>query len=150
MISLIYLFESASEYSIKKDNKINNKFMIHKHYARKAGLHYDLRIGYEGVLKSFACRKIKELIDEEVKKISVFQQPDHGASWFDFEGEITDGYGAGKVQLWDKGRFKIIQWKPRVITLAFAGEKLKGEFSFILYKPPSQWLMFRSTIAKFD
>ncbi len=141
-----FLFEKAPEYDVKKDLKINNKFLIHQHYADKAGLHYDLRLGYEGVLKSFACRKISGLIKGDVKKILLFKQPDHDASWFDFEGEIKDGYGAGRIYLWDKGTFRIIQWKDNVITLNFTGTKLNGEYTLLLYKPPDQWIMFKSNV----
>lgn len=126
---------------------VNNKFLIHEHYAKKAGLHYDLRLGYDNTLKSFACRKISDLISGKVKKILLIQQPDHDPSWFDFEGEIEDGYGAGKVVIWDKGTFKIVQWKDKSITLIFSGSKLIGEYTLIKYLKPNQWLMFKSNIS---
>ena len=73
----------------------------------------------------------------------IFQQPDHDGSWFDFHGDIEDGYGAGKVSIWDKGTFDILKWSKNTITLDFAGEKLKGQYSFVLYKE-NEWLMFKS------
>lgn len=145
MLSILrYLFEIAPKYSVIKDPKINGKFLIHDHKSiGRAGQHWDLRLGYDGVLKSYASKKIPDLINDETKKIIIFQQPDHDGSWFDFTGEISDGYGAGKVSIWDKGTFNIIKWTQNLITLDFAGKKIKGNYSFVLYKE-NQWLMFKS------
>lgn len=140
---VVKLTESAPEYVITKNPRINGKFLIHEHRALKAGLHWDLRLGHDGVLKSFASKKIPDLIDDRTKKIIVFQQPDHDSEWFDFTGEISDGYGAGKVSVWDKGEFDEIKWTMKLITLNFKGKKIKGNYSFVLYKE-NEWLMFKS------
>ena len=131
---------------VTPNHKIDGKFLIHKHEAKKAGLHYDLRLGHNGVLKSWACRKISDLIDDEAKRIMVFETPDHDSSWFNFEGEIEDGYGAGKVTVWDKGTFKETYWSKDHITVIFNGTKLKGKYTFILYQngTQKQWLFFKS------
>jgi DNA ligase D-like protein (predicted 3'-phosphoesterase) len=143
MVSIVELFEIAPKYNININHAIDNRFLIHDHKAVRAGQHWDLRLGYNGVLESFASKKIPDLIDDNVKRIIIFQQPQHDSSWFDFEGEISDGYGAGKVSIWDKGTFKVIKWTPTLITLDFAGKKIKGQYSFVLYKE-NQWLMFKS------
>ena len=147
MISILSLFENKSDNSnTKKDHKVNNKFIIHQHLAKKAGLHYDIRLGHDGVLKSWVSRKLPDLINNKSKKIIAFETPDHDSSWFDFQGEITDGYGAGKVEIWDKGTFKLITWNEKQITVIFDGNKLKGNYTFILYKKDKekQWLFFKS------
>lgn len=140
------IVEVAPEYDVKKDNSINNHFVIQQHQALRAGLHYDLRLGKDGVLKSWATRKIPELISNEVKKIILFKTPDHDASWAFFKGTIAEGYGKGKVKIWDKGTYREIYWSDDHITVEFNGSKIKGKFTFILYKAgkESQWLMFKS------
>jgi DNA ligase D-like protein (predicted 3'-phosphoesterase) len=137
--------ESAPQYDVKKDPSIDGKFMIHQHHANRAGLHYDLRLGQNGVLLSWATRKLPELIDGEVARIMLFRQPDHDASWFNFHGEITDGYGAGKVQMWDKGTYEITKSTDIMRTVIFDGKKLKGKYTFLLYnKEKNEWLFFQS------
>lgn len=137
--------ESAPEYDIKPDYSINGKFMIHQHFANKAGLHYDLRLGQNGVLLSWACRKLPDIIAGETSKVMLFRQPDHDASWFNFHGEITDGYGAGKVQLWDKGTYEVTKTTDILTSVIFKGKKLKGKYTFLIYdKEKQQYLFFQS------
>lgn len=137
---------------IKPDNSINGQFIIHMHDAKKAGLHFDIRLGHDGVLKSWATKKFLDLLSGESKKILTFEVPDHDASWFNFNGDIEDGYGAGKVSIWDKGTFHEITWEPNHITIIFNGTKLKGKFTFVLYKKETlidhkqgnKWLLLKS------
>lgn len=140
---MISLIETAPDYDIKPDLSINGKFMIHKHFANRAGLHYDLRLGQNGILLSWACRKLPQLISGETTKIMLFKQPDHDASWFNFHGEISDGYGAGNVQMWDKGTYKIINSNEIKFTVIFKGTKLNGKYTFIFYDK-DKWLFFQS------
>lgn len=117
------------------------KFIIHEHHAEKAGLHYDLRLERNGVLLSWATRKMPQLIAGELPRIMLFQQPDHQLSWFDFKGDIDDGYGKGKVLIWDKGVYDTLKWDDRHISVYFHGTKLNGKYSLLSYR--NNWLMFR-------
>ena len=80
------------------------QFVVHEHKARRAGLHYDLRIKVGNVLKDWAFRKPIPL-EAGLKRLGI-EQPDHHPSWLDFEGDITDGYGAGTLNIWDKGEIR--------------------------------------------
>jgi DNA ligase D-like protein (predicted 3'-phosphoesterase) len=82
-------------------------WVIQKHDAIRAGTHYDIRLEQNGVLKSWASKKLPDLISNKSKKILAVKQPDHNLSWADFSGEITDGYGAGKVTKFDSGLYKL-------------------------------------------
>jgi uncharacterized repeat protein (TIGR03833 family) len=129
---------------IKKPIK-GDRFIIHEHHADRVGLHYDIRLERKGILKSFACRYYPDLIKGTKKKILIIGQSDHQLDWFDFEGEISDGYGKGKVQIWDKGSYETIKWEEYSQTVVFNGEKSKGEFHIIPYNiRKKQYLMFRS------
>ena len=124
-------------------NNKNNRFLIHHHKAEKAGLHYDLRLEREGVLKSFATRYLPELIDGDKKKILLIQVADHKLEWFDFEGRIFTGYGKGNMYIWDKGTYETDKWTKSNIILTFTGQKLVGQYSLIPYRAKTdQWLMF--------
>ena len=142
MIPLYTLFETKKE----SCPLIKQKFLIHKHNANRAGLHYDLRIEHNCMLLSWATRKMPELISGTTSKIALFEQPVHDPSWFDFEGDIDDGYGAGKVLIWDKGSYDIIKWGDHLI-LDFHGNRLKGIYVLLPYPmQDNQWLMFRKKI----
>lgn len=139
MLFLSRLFESTLTC-----NKIKNKFIIHKHYADRAGLHYDLRIEHNCKLASWATRKLPDLINNKLQKIVLFKQPDHEPDWFDFEGEIDSGYGKGKVLIWDKGIYKLIKWDDKSIIIDFSGTKIKGKYVILKYTGhKDQYLMFR-------
>ncbi len=124
-----------------------NKFIIHEHRADKVGLHYDIRLERDGVFKSWACRYFPELNSSKKKKILIIGTPDHQLEWFNFEGEISKGYGKGKLIIWDKGTYETIKWEDNSIAIKFNGTKVKEQFAIIPYnKYKKQYLMFRSKV----
>lgn len=127
-------------------SKYKNKFLIHEHRADRVGLHYDIRIEHNGVLISWACRYVPELIKGTKKKILIIKQPDHKMDWFDWEGEITDGYGKGKVKIWEKGSVNKIKWEDNHKTIEFDGSKINGIYHIIRYPTgkKTEYLMFRA------
>ncbi len=115
------------------------RFVVHEHHAKKAGLHYDLRLEMNGVLKDWAFRKQPPL-KTGVKRFGV-QQPDHDLFWLSFEGEIKDGYGAGTMKIWDKGEYEVLKADKDKIILRFHGEKLNGRYVLLKFK--NGWLFFK-------
>jgi len=108
-------------------------FVIQKHDATR--LHYDFRLGWNGVLKSWAVTKGPSLYPGD-KRLAV-QVEDHPIEYGSFEGTIPKGqYGGGAVMLWDYGT-----WKPLVnVDAAMAkgdlkfeldGTKLKGSWALV-------------------
>jgi bifunctional non-homologous end joining protein LigD len=116
-------------------------FVVHEHHA--SHLHWDLRLEFDGVLKSWAVPK-EPSTEEGVKRLAI-QVEDHALTYADFEGEISKGYGAGKVKIWDKGTFKEITKKEDKIEVEFKGKKLKGRYVLVQFKKAGdkQWLFFK-------
>lgn len=115
-------------------------FVIHEHWATHH--HFDFRLEIEGVLKSWAIPKnLPQKVGE--KRLAV-QVEDHPLEYTTFKGKIPRGqYGAGKVEVWDWGKFKIEEKTPNSISFDLFGEKIKGRF--LLFKPPKfekkNWLL---------
>ena len=119
-------------------------FVIQKHHA--SHLHYDFRLEKDGVLKSWAIPKEppKEI---GIKRLAI-QVEDHSLDYANFEGEIAEGlYGAGLVEIWDKGYYMPIKFNSTEIIFELKGEKLKGTYCLIKLKPKlpqdKNWLFFK-------
>lgn len=119
-------------------------FVVHKH--RASHLHYDLRLEMEGVLKSWAVPK-EPPTEEGVRRLAI-RVEDHPLEYADFEGEIPEGaYGAGKVEIWDRGHYRPVKTEPHEIIAELKGNKLKGAYCLIKLKPglakDKSWLFFK-------
>lgn len=103
------------------------RFVVQKHAARN--LHYDFRLEFDGVLKSWAVPKgLPYAMD--VKR-SGFETEDHPIEYLAFEGTIPKGqYGGGTVMVWDIGTFDLISGDPArgSMRVRLHGRKLKGEW----------------------
>jgi len=115
------------------------RFVIQKHYATH--LHYDFRLEMEGVLKSWAIPKEPPAY-AGVRRLAV-EVEDHLIGYIDFEGTIPEGmYGAGKVEIWDKGTYVLKNREAKKIEFTLYGTRLRGDYALIRFKN-NQWLFFR-------
>jgi len=126
-------------------------YLIQKHAARR--LHYDLRLEFDGVLKSWAVAKGPSLVPGE-KRLAVHVE-DHPLEYGDFEGTIPKGeYGGGSVILWDRGRWSPIGdaakgFAKGHLEFEIHGEKLKGRWHLVRMAPRKgekheNWLLIKS------
>ena len=117
-------------------------YVVQRHDARK--LHYDLRLQFGNILKSWAVPK--EPSKKEGEKRLAIEVEDHELSYGNFEGEIPEGmYGAGKVIIWDKGSYELESLKPdKKIVFIIKGKKLKGRYCLLHFRPKEKsWLFFK-------
>jgi bifunctional non-homologous end joining protein LigD len=108
------------------------RFVIQKHDASR--LHYDLRLEFDGVFKSWAVTKGPSL-DPHDKRLAV-EVEDHPLDYGDFEGTIPAGqYGGGTVMLWDRGYWESPDpergFKKGDLKFTLEGEKLHGSWVLV-------------------
>ena len=111
------------------------RFVIQKHAATR--LHYDFRLEYDGVFKSWAVTRGPSN-DPKQKRLAV-ETEDHPLDYGDFEGSIPKGqYGGGTVQIWDRGYWYSADpekgFAKGDLKFALLGEKLKGEWVLVRMK----------------
>jgi bifunctional non-homologous end joining protein LigD len=119
-------------------------FVVQRHAARR--LHYDFRLERDGVLASWAVPKGVPL--EPGQQHLAVHVEDHPLEYATFEGEIPKGeYGAGTVEIWDKGTYEVLdEKKDGGLTVRLDGKRLKGTWALVPAKlsgDPKNWLLLR-------
>jgi bifunctional non-homologous end joining protein LigD len=116
-------------------------FVIQKHDA--SHLHYDFRLEWGGVLKSWAVPKGPSTTPRTMRLAMLTE--DHPLDYANFEGVIPEGnYGAGTVMVWDYGTYRNLReekqghhesmeqsYKEGKIEVWLDGKKLKGGYALI-------------------
>jgi bifunctional non-homologous end joining protein LigD len=116
-----------------------HRFVVQKHRARS--LHYDFRLELDGVLRSWAVPKGPPL-EPGIRRLAI-QVEDHPVDYIDFAGEIPQGeYGAGSVEIWDKGEFKLETESADLLEFSLRGKKLLGNYALI-HTGDKNWLFIR-------
>jgi bifunctional non-homologous end joining protein LigD len=125
-------------------------FVVQEHHASK--LHYDFRLEYDGVLKSWAVPREPSLNPAD-KRLAV-QVEDHPIPYASFQGTIPRGqYGAGVVHIWDHGTFEPAPGsgdfgaglEAGKVEFVLHGDKLKGRFNLVRMRDRggAHWLLIK-------
>lgn len=138
-----------------KKNLASLSFVVQRHKASQ--LHYDFRLEIDGVLKSWAVPKGPSMNPSD-KRLAMMVE-DHPYSYKDFKGVIPSGYGAGIVEIWDKGKYSDIKGSKKAsaekllkaglkagnLKFTLYGKKLKGEFALVQLKGKQEnaWLLIK-------
>ncbi|MGE5424619.1 MAG: DNA polymerase ligase N-terminal domain-containing protein [Syntrophothermus sp.] len=132
------------------------EFVVQRHKA--SHLHYDFRLELDGVLKSWAVPHGPSMNPED-KRLAMMVE-DHPYDYRKFKGVIPEGnYGAGIVEIWDKGYYTPIETggDPEKtlkaglysgnLKFVLHGKKLKGEFVLVKIKNDTEkgnsWLLIK-------
>ena len=148
-------FKDTPEPEGKPGKKNSFRFVVQRHDASR--LHYDFRLELDGVLKSWAVPKGPSMNPAD-KRLAVMVE-DHPVSYIHFEGVIPEGnYGAGTVEVWDKGVFIPVDHELNPITernavkaldkgelkIFLKGKKLEGGFVLVRLKQDDKnWLLIK-------
>lgn len=120
-------------------------YMVHEHHSRRH--HFDLRLEFDGALRSWAVPK--GLSDEPGVKRLAMEVEDHALSYAAFEGTIPEGaYGAGKVDIWDRGTFEVKEQGPDKLVVDVRGQRLEGVYHMVraaMGGDKRNWLVFLGT-----
>lgn len=141
--------------AVIKKNTPSLSFVVHRHKA--SHLHYDFRLELDGVLKSWAVPKGPSM-NPKHKRLAIMVE-DHPYDYKNFKGTIPSGYGAGIVEIWDKGKYSAIKagdkknseknlkaaLKAGNLKFILKGKKLNGEFALVKLKSQQEnaWLLIK-------
>jgi bifunctional non-homologous end joining protein LigD len=128
-------------------------FVLQKHSASR--MHYDLRLEWDGVLKSWAVPRGPS--PDPAEKRFAAQTEDHPLEYAQFEGVIPAGeYGAGPMIVWDAGRLVWHEDPHQGIAkgkllFELKGHKVKGLWTLVRIKSKEakdtgkDWLLIKET-----
>lgn len=129
---------AKSKSKTKEKQKI---FVIQEHHA--SHLHWDFRLEMHGVLKSWAVPKEPPKVFG-IKRLAI-QVEDHPLEYAGFHGTISKGnYGAGKVKIWDSGKYQLVEKTMKKIVFDLHGRKLHGRYTLLFFQPPKHWLLYKN------
>ncbi len=119
------------------------EFVIHDHEAKRKGRHFDVRIGIGDKGFSWAANSLPKPGDSTY----VVEQPVHSLEYFDFKGEIPEGYGAGKVDIHDRGKVEVVKSSPGHIS--FNTYRGYGPEEYTLHRiGDKMWKLYNRTPSK--
>ncbi|MFL5253490.1 MAG: DNA ligase D [Rhodopila sp.] len=129
-------------------------FVVQKHRAHRAGLHWDFRLEHGGVLWSWAVRRGPSM-DPADKRLAAHVE-DHPIDYAGFQGHIPEGqYGAGDVETWDRGTWEPVTdpdagLRDGELKFRLQGTRLNGGFVLVRLRPRSNrqseqdnWLLIK-------
>jgi bifunctional non-homologous end joining protein LigD len=123
------------------------RFVVHEHHATH--LHWDFRLEFEEVLKSWAIPKGPSMNPAD-RRLAI-QVEDHSLEYGNFAGTIPEGeYGAGEVLIWDQGNYEPLTefaegLATGTVSFRLHGRKLTGEFTLVRLKKGTgkEWLLIK-------
>jgi bifunctional non-homologous end joining protein LigD len=116
-----------------------DRFVVQEHHARR--LHWDLRLERDGVLASWALPKGVPQ-DPKNNRLAV-RTEDHPLQYLEFEGKIPKGqYGAGTMEIWDRGTYEAEKFRDDEVIATFAGERMRGKYA-LFQTDGDNWMIHR-------
>ena len=124
---------------------MSQAFVISRHNAQKAGLHYDLYLSTTEDCTDFLAYVLPKGMPTEsgVKHLAI-KVENHSPETVYFSGVIEEGYGKGTKEVWDEGTY--IPYRhivaPKPVRIDFFGGKILDSYYLKHWSGP-RWLMWR-------
>ena len=145
-------FRATPEPKGRREKSGRPIFVVQRHAASR--LHFDFRLEINGALASWAVPKGPP--EQRGEKRLAIHVEDHPLDYANFEGEIPKGnYGAGQVQIWDRGTFEVEgpesaaeQVERGDLKFSLQGQRLRGRFALVKMRNSqrgNEWLLIRKT-----
>ena len=100
------------------------RYVIQEHRPPVGGLHWDLMLEWDGVLRTWRMdRGPGELPDRVAHAVRIF---DHELRFLEYEGPVNKGKGS--VRIADRGDFEVCGESGESLVLEFDGAVLMGRF----------------------
>jgi bifunctional non-homologous end joining protein LigD len=125
------------------------RFVVQEHHARQ--LHFDFRVEFDGVLKSWAVPKgFPE--ESGVRRLAIMTE-DHPLEYLTFAGTIPKGnYGAGEMSVWDTGTYESVAdddfrtgLESGKLELVLHGHRLNAQFDMIRTDAEkNEWILIKA------
>jgi DNA ligase D-like protein (predicted 3'-phosphoesterase) len=79
-----------------------------------------------------------------VRRLAVAVE-DHDLEYIDFKGTIPEGeYGAGTVEIWDRGTFVMESRSPEKMVFELRGQRMQGRYILVHFTDKAKnWLLFK-------
>ena len=115
---------------------------IQLHHAKKAGTHYDLRLGDSS--SEFAHSWAIKSLPSPGQKVLAIRQPTHTVAYMDFKGEIPEGYGAGKVEQHFRGNAEILSADSlKIVFNLYQGQQTNKYI--LISRGGNNWILYNYT-----
>lgn len=135
-------FDKTHEPRGKPGVEGGSRFVVQRHQA--SHLHYDFRLEMAGILRSWAIPKGVPA-ESGVRRLAV-QVEDHPIEYINFAGNIPQGeYGAGTVEIWDKGEYELGKEAPDRLEFTLKGKKLSGDY-VLIHTDGRNWLLIKRKV----
>lgn len=149
--------DKGQKHKIKKINRFTDEneiweLAVQRHDAEDAGEHRDLRLGDDEKSVGYSWALPKGLPNLNEKNLAI-RQPDHTLDYFDFEGEIEEGYGAGEVELEKRDKVEVLESGDNKIKFNMYDGNKNREYTMVKtdYKnDQDNWLLINTTKTEED
>jgi len=125
-------------------NAPGSKILFRTDQIKNVRIHYDLRIPINHKLLSFAIPK-KMITTIHNKPQFAIETVPHPFWFLNFQGVITSDYGMGEIEIYDSGKFKLIEYvKDKKIKFMLNGVRYKNQLVSLihLHGRTKFWVMY--------
>jgi bifunctional non-homologous end joining protein LigD len=113
--------------------------VVHRHKTGRT--HYDLRIVFDEVLRSWSL--LREPPRRPGDRKLAIEREKFTVESMNSKRFEEEAFGLGRVDIWDEGEVEVRFASLRFMTLIFSGSKISGEYQLrrMRWYPGNRWLL---------